>query len=164
MNHAPQRRSQRKRKTTVTRKGWRRSKPHIKPITCPYCGGQALLRPAKEIKRQPTYEYLWVCVRFPECDSFVSAHDGSKRPMGTLANRRLRRKRHEAHKHFDMLWQIGIFHNRRDAYFWLRDVIGIPYGFLHIGKMDEGFCDKVIRESQKVMRNYSEQKCNDNRI
>ena len=59
-------------------------------IKCPYCNSQAFLRPASAVHgqeyRQPGDE-VYVCARYPDCDSYVSAHQRTHLPMGTLANR-----------------------------------------------------------------------------
>ena len=64
-------------------------------IKCPYCNSQAFLRPASAVHgqeyRQPGEE-VYVCARYPACDSYVSAHRRTHLPIGTLANRPLRIK------------------------------------------------------------------------
>ena len=73
-------------------------------IKCPYCRSQAFLRPASVVYGQghsePNTE-LYVCARYPICDAYVAAHRHNHLPMGTLANRELRRKRIAAHAAFN---------------------------------------------------------------
>ena len=60
-----------------------------KQIHCPYCGAKASLRPASVVYGTATKvpdSYLYVCDRYPRCDSYVGAHKRTKEPMGTLAN------------------------------------------------------------------------------
>ena len=65
-------------------------------IKCPYCGSQALLRPASVVhKHTVPGEEVYVCARFPACNAYVSAHRDSHLPMGTLADRPLRQKRRQ---------------------------------------------------------------------
>lgn len=75
-------------------------------IKCPYCGSRALLRPASVVYGanaiDPAAPY-YVCARYPACNSYVAAHRDTRLPMGTLADRKLRRKRIEAHKTFNRL-------------------------------------------------------------
>lgn len=56
-------------------------------IKCPYCGSQALLRPASVVygskAADPAAPY-YVCARFPGCDSYVAAHRDTRSP--TLAH------------------------------------------------------------------------------
>ena len=62
-------------------------------IKCPYCGSQALLRPASVVygtkAADPAAPY-YVCARFPVCDSYVAAHKRTRLPMGSLAYAELR--------------------------------------------------------------------------
>lgn len=70
-----------------------------KQIHCPYCGAKASLRPASAVYGTATKvpdSYLYVCDRYPRCDSYVGAHKRTKEPMGTLANGDLRNKRIQA--------------------------------------------------------------------
>ena len=91
-------------------------------IKCPYCHSQAFLRSASMVHggayRQPGEE-VYVCARYPACDSYVSAHRRTRLPMGTLANRPLRVKRMEAHESFNRLWKSGMM-TRTAAYRWLQ--------------------------------------------
>ena len=69
-------------------------------IKCPYCGSQAHLRPSSVVYGDHTDDAdakLYVCARYPVCDAYVAAHRDPLLPMGTLADRNLRRKRMEAH-------------------------------------------------------------------
>ena len=63
-----------------------------KQIHCPYCGAKATLRPSSAVygDAAKTDGYLYVCDRYPKCDSYVGAHKKTKLPMGTLANGDLR--------------------------------------------------------------------------
>ena len=119
-------------------------RPNIK---CPYCGSQAFLRPASVLgKTGPAYEgkQFYVCARYPRCNSYVPAHKGSRLPMGTLANPRLRWLRHETHLIFDRLWQDG-YMETGEAYRWLQTQLGIPESDAHIGMFSEYRCNEVIR-------------------
>lgn len=72
-----------------------------KPIKCPYCHANASLRPASVVyglNRRSQGKFLYLCDRWPACDAYVSAHDKTHRPMGTLANGDLRHKRILAHR------------------------------------------------------------------
>ncbi|MCL2189832.1 MAG: DUF3268 family zinc-finger domain-containing protein [Defluviitaleaceae bacterium] len=129
-----------------------KSAKHKKHLLCPYCGAQALLREGSFIFEDVYVKHLYVCARYPVCDSYVAAHDNSKKPMGSLANSTLRKKRILAHFEFDRLWKgdTPIF-NRKQAYKWLSDKLGGHIHRLHIGNMGEGMCDLTIREARRVM-------------
>lgn len=75
-------------------------------VRCPYCGAQAKLRSATVVYGDATIDknaLVYVCDRYPACDSYVNAHPHSKEPMGTLANGDLRNKRIKAHHAFDKM-------------------------------------------------------------
>lgn len=119
-------------------------RPNIK---CPYCGSQAFLRPASVLKKHdPKYanEKFYVCARYPFCDSYVRAHADSQLPMGTLANKALRRKRRDAHIALQSLLDSGLM-TRKEAYRWLQVQMGLPADEAHIGKFSERRCEEVIR-------------------
>lgn len=116
-------------------------------LKCPYCGSQALLRPASVIygKRaaDPAAPY-YVCAHYPACDSYVAAHKASRLPMGTLANAELRHKRIQAHAAFNRLWESGLM-NKRQAYLWLQAKMDLPEQEAHIGKFSMFRCEQVIQ-------------------
>ena len=120
-------------------------------IKCPYCGSRAFLRPAAVVYGQGCKEpdtELYVCARFPACDAYVAAHRHNHLPMGTLANRELRRKRIQAHTAFNQLWQSGLM-TKRAAYhwlpYWLQVQLGLPQEEAHIANFSEWRCDQVIQ-------------------
>ena len=118
---------------------------------CPYCGSHAVLKSADGIYRDNERNtMLYVCSRYPVCDSYVRVHPGTKIPMGTMANRELRVLRNEAHRAFDRLHKRGLM-TREDAYRWLASVLGVPMGQAHIGCLGEYYCRRVIEESEKVL-------------
>lgn len=114
-------------------------------IGCPYCGSKALLRPAKMVRRgaDPS-EKVYVCARYPTCDAYVAAHRDSSLPMGTLADKTLRRKRQEAHHALNRLWEYG-YMSKKEAYRWLQVQLGLPEEEAHIGHFSEYRCEQVIR-------------------
>ena len=98
-----------------------------KQIHCPYCGAKASLRPASAVYGTATKvpdSYLYVCDRYPRCDSYVGAHKRTKEPMGTLANGDLRNKRIQAHKAFDWMWKSGLM-TKWQAYKWMQGKLAL---------------------------------------
>lgn len=80
-------------------------------IKCPYCGSRAFLRPESVVYGRETSDpeaKLYVCARYPACDAYVSAHRRSHLPMGTLADKALRRKRIETHTAFSGYGKAGL--------------------------------------------------------
>lgn len=116
-------------------------------IKCPYCRSQAFLRPATVVHDQELFTSgaeLYVCARYPACDAYVGAHRHNHMPMGTLANKALRRKRMETHAVFNRLWQSGLM-TKHAAYRWLQVQLGLPPEEAHIANFSEWRCDQVIR-------------------
>ena len=116
-------------------------------IKCPYCGAIAQLRPASALgKNSPVYEgkRFYVCSRYPFCDAYVEAHRSSGMPMGTLADKRLRWKRREAHIALERLWKQG-YMTKSEAYRWLQTQFGILEQEAHIARFSGYRCDAVIR-------------------
>ena len=113
-------------------------------IKCPYCGSQAFLRPASMVhERTAPGEKVYVCARYPAYDAYVSAHRDSSQPMGTLADRSLRRKRRQAHIALNQLWEQGLM-TRKEAYRWLQVQLGLPECEAHIGRFSAYRCEQVI--------------------
>jgi len=126
-----------------------------KPIHCPYCGAKASLRPATVVYGSNTKEmdsYLYVCDRYPQCDSYVRAHKRTKLPMGTLADGDLRNKRIQAHKAFDWLWKSGLM-TKWQAYKWMQGKLALNDEQAHIAMFSEYMCDCLIAECQKAYEN-----------
>lgn len=114
-------------------------------MKCPYCGAKATLHPSSYVYGDAAKNggYLYVCDRYPQCDAYVTAHEKSKLPMGTLADRHLRNKRIDAHKAFDRLWLNG-YMEKWQAYKWMQETLGICEEYAHIAMFGEYMCDKLI--------------------
>ena len=125
-----------------------------KPIKCPYCHANASLRPASVVyglNRRSQGKFLYLCDRWPACDAYVAAHKDTLLPMGTLADRNLRRKRMEAHSALNQLIGSGIM-TRKQAYRWLQLQLGLPESEAHIAKFSELRCQKVIELCRALSR------------
>ena len=124
-----------------------------RPIRCPYCGAPVRYRSADGIYHDnPNGIMLYVCERYPNCDTYVRTHAGTKVPMGSMANGNLRALRKEAHDAFDQLHLSGMM-SRDDAYRWLSDMLQAPQSHAHIGNLGEYYCRKVIAESKNLIDN-----------
>lgn len=116
-----------------------------------HCGRPAILRRAEGIcKTHRPGAMVYVCSDYPACNSFVMAHPGTKKPMGTLATPELRRLRYEAHQQFDQLHKSGLM-TRQEAYRWLAYMVQAPMPHAHIGHLGEYYCKVVIQESKKLL-------------
>ena len=125
-----------------------------KQIHCPYCGAKATLRPSSAVygDAAKTKGYLYVCDRYPKCDSYVGAHKKTKLPMGTLANGDLRNKRIQAHKAFDWMWKSGLM-TKWQAYKWMQGKLDLSDEQAHIAMFSEYMCDRLIAECNKAYAN-----------
>ena len=122
-------------------------------LRCPYCGSSVIYRSADGIyKDNSKNSMLYVCSKYPECDAYVRTHPNTNVPMGTLANRRLRELRKEAHKYFNRIYEEG-YMTKQDAYRWLSFAISAPMSHTHIGNLGEYYCEVVIKESKRILAN-----------
>ena len=127
---------------------------HVAP-RCPYCGAMTHLRSADGIYFDNSRNaMLYVCRNFPRCDSYVKVHPGTTIPMGTVANKKLRALRKEAHKYFNQIYDRAIM-SRQEAYQWLSEYLGLPQERAHIGMMGEYYCQMVIDGSKMLLSRYS---------
>lgn len=124
-------------------------------VRCQYCGSVAELRPASEIYGdERRTDLLYVCSRYPDCNSYVAVKPGTTDPMGPLANGDLRHLRIRAHRTFDQIWQRQIM-SRKSAYRWMADYFGIRIQDAHIGMFNEYRCQKLIEKSHEVLEQCS---------
>lgn len=124
-------------------------------VKCPYCGASARLKPANFLfgkKPEYTGKHYYVCGNFPKCDSYVAAHHADKRPMGFLANGKLRQKRKTAHIELNKFQHTSGM-TKWAVYVWLAAKMGLNEEQTHIGKFTESQCDLAIRLCREGSRN-----------
>ena len=127
-------------------------KTKLKPVRC-HCGSIAVIRDGSFVHGEKSWDRkLYVCSRFPECDSYVGVDERTQLPLGTLAGGNLRHKRIEAHKLFDALWKHGVM-TRSNAYRWMGDKFGLRSRQAHIGYFSEYMCDELMAKCRKALRN-----------
>jgi hypothetical protein len=127
--------------------------PGMKNMRCPYCGSIVHLRSADGIyKNNGSDVQLYVCSKYPECDSYVRVHPGTTVPVGSLANAKLRTLRATAHRHYDKLHESGIM-TKKEAYSWLAFMLQSPMSQAHIGYQSEYYCNRIVEESDKLIGN-----------
>lgn len=126
-------------------------------IRCPYCGSPAVLKDASYVHHDKSKGgQLYVCSRYPACDSYVGVHSGTILPKGTLADQNLRRKRIQTHRIFDQIWKREIL-SKQDAYRWMADKFCLNPKDAHIGNFSDYMCDQLIQEASKVLHNNQKQ-------
>ena len=124
-----------------------------KQITCPYCGGVAVLREGTYVYGERSkVEKLYVCSNYPECDSYVGVHRGTIVPLGTMADGNLRNKRIRTHKLFDQIWKSNLM-TRKEAYRWMEYVMGIPKNTGHIANFSDYRCDFLMDKCRQTLEN-----------
>ena len=115
-------------------------------IKCPYCGAYATCRPASVVygkSGMTKNSYLYICSRWPVCDSYVGTHKKDRRPLGTLADKKLRRKRILAHRSLEALQQ-HCHMKKSEVYVGLQEKLGLSEEQTHIGMFSEAMCEKTI--------------------
>ncbi len=129
-------------------------------MRCPYCGSTVIYRSADGIYNENNnHVMLYVCSKYPECDSYVRVHEGTTRPVGTMANSDLRALRDKTHKQFDRLYKNG-FMSKSDAYRWLADILHTTMSEAHIGFLDEKSCLMVMEKSNQMIEMQQARKRN----
>ena len=122
-------------------------------LICSYCGQITILVKGSDIYKKydkPYSEkYFYYC---EDCDAYVGCHPGTKNPMGTVANRRLRKLRNLSHSYFDKIWK-NKYLSRSQAYKWLAAELNIPPKQYHIGMFDEQTCLKAIQKCNQYLSN-----------
>lgn len=130
--------------------------PGMGTMRCPYCRSPVVLRSADGIyKENHANTMLYVCSRYPACDAYVRVHEGTNKPVGSLADHRLRKLRKEAHDSFNKLYLTGAM-TKDQAYAWLADMIQGPRSQAHIGYLREYYCEQVIQQSKAILANRKE--------
>lgn len=112
-------------------------------VLCDYCGEIAPLVTGKEVypHRPDLYSKIfYMCV---SCDAFVGCHPQTDKPLGRLADSKLRKAKISAHAAFDPLWKSGGY-KRGQLYGWLSNQLGIDKKDCHIGMFDIDTCLRVV--------------------
>lgn len=122
-----------------------------KEVRCWYCKGTASLQPDSVVFGEHARGVqLYVCDRYPACDSYVGVHRNSQHPLGTLANKQLRWKRKRAHEVFDVLWTSSLM-SKTQAYKWMQARLSLAPAQAHIGKFSVHMCDMLITECEAFL-------------
>lgn len=118
----------------------------MKDVICDYCGRKAELVDSKVIYGT-SYGMMYLC---RHCNAYVGCHKGTDRPLGRLADAELRYWKKAAHAVFDPLWRQGRFRGQRKAaYEWLAEQMGLPVEQTHIGMFDIAQCKQAIKIVQE---------------
>jgi len=121
----------------------------LKGEICPYCDSETTLVKDFVVYAGGYGGHVIVCERYPDCDSYVGTHKATKKPLGRLADKKLRKAKIKAHNAFDVMWKkankIRGGNWRRKAYAWLANEMDIEVDKCHIGMFDLAQCNEVIK-------------------
>lgn len=108
-------------------------------MKCPYCNNEAVWCENKEIYGK-NYGKSYMVYLCKLCDAYVGCHQNTKSPLGTMANRPLRKNRIMAHSEIDPLWKSGK-RKRNEVYQKLSKHFGHE---IHVGESDFKKCNQII--------------------
>ena len=107
---------------------------------CPYCKKKPLWVP-NEIIYGKRYGKSYMCYYCIACDAYVGCHNNTQKPLGTMANKELRKYRMATHRVFDSLWKSKNI-TRDAAYKILNKHFNKE---MHIGESDIETCKEIIK-------------------
>ena len=92
----------------------------------------------------------------PTCGNSVGCHRGSKKPLGVIATRELKKARIDIHDLLDPIWRTDKLLSRNKLYSRLSDKIGKPYHTAEIRSIEEArMIYKYILEIKKELSESS---------
>jgi len=112
-------------------------------LICHYCNVSTSLVTGEEIYPHRIDLHNKHFYKCRQCGSYVGCHPRTTRPLGTVANTRLRQLRSQVHRHFDPLWKNGGL-SRGAAYSWLAHKLGIEIRECHTALFDEARCREAL--------------------
>lgn len=116
-------------------------------MNCNYCNKPAVWVENKEVygRNYGKSYMIWLC---KPCDAYVGCHLNTEKPLGTMANKKLRALRIKAKDLFISFKLNGKWNGdpqkKNVAYRWLRDNLKITADECHFGLFNEVMCKKVI--------------------
>ena len=114
-----------------------------KEVLCPYCHKPTIFAKGKMVC--PDWDDLY-SIKFylcRDCDAYCRCYEGTNNPLGTPANKKLRRARLSAYKKFNAIWESGKM-SHKASYKWLANALGINVNRCYIRMFDYEMCARVI--------------------
>lgn len=100
------------------------------PNQCPFCNSDVVFTSNKELYGK---EYgNGKCYLCRNCKASVGTHNGTKRPLGVMANKEMKVLKKACHDLFDYVWKSGKL-SRGRAYSILANQLDIPQKDCHFG-------------------------------
>ena len=118
-------------------------------VKCDYCGKPAWLTSSTTVC-PIDFGHIWYC---PDCRAWVGTHKGTDKPLGRLANTKLRKLKKAAHKALDNLLCGKENSTRKAVYEWLADKMGLPLDKCYISMLDAEQCKQLITICKGVQKN-----------
>lgn len=106
-------------------------------MICPYCKGNATLKDNAILYGGRSFGKSYICKNYPKCDTYVGSHKESGKPLGTLADAKLRELRCACHAKIDPMWKDKQ-QTRKEVYAWLSEKMGVENA--HIGNFTKDQC------------------------
>ena len=123
----------------------------MKDLVCPYCGAELNIENSNIVyKNRKRGNKVLICSNFPECKTWVNCDEHDK-PLGTVANGKLRFLRQKAHESLNELLKTGAV-KRRNIYKMISKEFHINMSECHIGMFDESMCRNVIEFSNRLTK------------
>lgn len=120
--------------------------PQKSKIICPYCNKEAVWTENKAMYGR-NYGKSYMCYYCKPCDAYVGCHNNTEKPLGTMANRELRKLRKKVHNTIDHYWKSG---KMRRSYVY--NLLNNHYGrSVHVGESDVEMCKDLILNAERIL-------------
>lgn len=116
-------------------------------MKCPYCKKQAPWIDNKLVYGK-RYGKSYMCYYCGNCDAYVGCHNNTRKALGTMANKALRRKRMAVHAVIDPIWKSGK-ETRKQVYAKLKQAFGHE---VHVGEANEQDCEDIIKTAKMLWK------------
>ena len=118
-----------------------------KKVLCLSCG-----KPGVFVETGPNRSPAWLCVDYPNCDSYVGCHPGSQNALGSMAGPSLRAARVKAHGWIDRLWRGKKQPTRKEVYQVISQLLGLKH--FHVAQADQALLEKLDSRRKDVDRAF----------
>ena len=147
-------------KTKLNKRTFRKKNEIYKPqtLSCPYCGGKAILRPVSYLfgdhVNEGSSEHYYVCNDYPACNTYIQCRKDTFAPNGTLADGWLRHRRNVAHRYIKIIVAHGLM-TQSGIYYLIASRLGIKESQAHIRYSNDYNIEKFIGILREVLDNHS---------
>ena len=113
-------------------------------VTCPYCFKDAALASGREVYPHRPDLHLKPFYLCQPCRAWVGCHPGTTKPLGRLADAKLRSAKMRVHAAFDPHWKGTKNITRGRCYRRLARDLGIAETDCHVGMFDLETCERAL--------------------